>query len=50
LLGVSTNATQAIIKKAYYTSAMKYHPDKNLDDPEAEEKFKQISEAYQGFD
>ncbi|KAJ3277158.1 hypothetical protein HDV01_000210 [Terramyces sp. JEL0728] len=48
LLQVPADATAATIKKAYYISAMKYHPDKNLDDPTADEKFKQISEAYQG--
>ncbi|KAJ3260292.1 hypothetical protein HK103_000927 [Boothiomyces macroporosus] len=48
LLQVPADASAATIKKAYYISAMKYHPDKNLDDPTADEKFKQISEAYQG--
>ncbi|KAI8894071.1 X-domain of DnaJ-containing-domain-containing protein [Globomyces pollinis-pini] len=47
LLNVQPDASPAVIKKAYYTKAMKYHPDKNLDDPEAEEKFKAVSEAYQ---
>jgi hypothetical protein len=49
LLCVPPSASASAIKKAYYISAMKYHPDKNLDDPEAEEKFKLISEAYQGI-
>lgn len=49
LLGVSPTASSAAIKKAYYLAAMKCHPDKNLDDPEAEAKFKDISEAYQGI-
>jgi hypothetical protein len=49
LLGVSPTASAAAIKKAYYMAAMKNHPDKNPDDPEAEERFKQISEAYQGI-
>ncbi|KAI8915877.1 X-domain of DnaJ-containing-domain-containing protein [Gorgonomyces haynaldii] len=47
LLGVKADATPAAIKKAYYTQAMKSHPDKNPDDPEAETRFKAISEAYQ---
>lgn len=47
LLGVNKSASQADIKKAYRKLAVKYHPDKNPDNKEAEEKFKQISEAYQ---
>ncbi|KAJ3413383.1 hypothetical protein HDV05_008094 [Chytridiales sp. JEL 0842] len=47
LLGVDVKATPAQIKKAYYMKAMKHHPDKNPDDPTAEETFKKISEAYQ---
>ncbi|KAI8800607.1 X-domain of DnaJ-containing-domain-containing protein [Cladochytrium replicatum] len=47
LLGVSPTATAAEIKKAYYMMAMKSHPDKNPDDPHAEERFKAVSEAYQ---
>ena len=46
ILGVSRNATEQEIKKAYRTLARKYHPDVNKDDPNAEEKFKEISEAY----
>ena len=47
ILGVSRNATKIEIKKAYRKLAMKYHPDKNPGDKEAEEKFKLINEAYQ---
>lgn len=47
LLGVSPNASTSDIRKAYYIKAMKCHPDKNRDNPEAETRFKEISEAYQ---
>ncbi|NPA27874.1 MAG: molecular chaperone DnaJ [Epsilonproteobacteria bacterium] len=46
ILEVSTNASIAEIKKAYRKLALKYHPDKNPGDKEAEEKFKLINEAY----
>lgn len=48
LLGVDKNASDAEIKKSYRSKAMKYHPDRNKDNPaEAEAKFKQIKEAYE---
>ena len=47
ILGVSKNASQEDIKKAYRKLAVKYHPDKNQDDKKAEERFKDIAEAYE---
>ncbi|MDR8390354.1 molecular chaperone DnaJ [Aliifodinibius sp. S!AR15-10] len=47
ILGVSKDASQDEIKKAYRKLAMQYHPDRNSDDPEAEKKFKEASEAYE---
>lgn len=47
VLGVAKNATEAEIKKAYRRLAMKFHPDRNPGDKEAEEKFKEAKEAYE---
>ncbi len=47
VLGVAKNATEADIKKAYRRLAMRFHPDRNPDDKEAEEKFKEAKEAYE---
>ncbi|ACB84767.1 molecular chaperone DnaJ [Natranaerobius thermophilus] len=47
ILGVDRNASQNEIKKAYRKLARKYHPDVNQDDEQAEDKFKEIQEAYE---
>ncbi len=47
VLGVSKDASEDEIKKAYRKRAMKIHPDRKSDDPEAEKKFKEASEAYE---
>ena len=46
VLGIDKSADENAIKKAYWALAKKYHPDKNPGDKEAEEKFKEVNEAY----
>jgi DnaJ-class molecular chaperone len=47
ILGVAADASKDDIKKAYRKLAMKHHPDRNPDNPEAEAKFKEVKEAYE---
>src|SRR3954467_9550498 len=46
VLGVERTATEEDVKRAYRKLAVKFHPDKNPDDPHAEEQFKELGEAY----
>ena len=46
LLGINRNAGEEEIKKAYRKLALQHHPDRNPGDKQAEEKFKEVSEAY----
>ena len=46
ILGVPRGSTEEDIKKAFRKNAMNYNPDRNKDSPSAEEKFKEINEAY----
>src|SRR5207247_9705086 len=47
VLGVNRDAEEEVIKKAYRRLAMKHHPDRNPDNPKAEELFKEAKEAYE---
>jgi molecular chaperone DnaJ len=49
VLGVEKSASAEDIKKAYRKLAMQYHPDRNPDNKEAEEKFKEATEAYEAL-
>ena len=47
VLGVDRSVSDADLNKAFRRLAMKYHPDRNTEDPEAEQRFKEAKEAYE---
>ena len=47
ILGVERNADADMLKRAFRAQAFKYHPDRNPDNPEAEQKFKEVAQAYE---
>ena len=49
VLGIGRDASQREVKRAYRRLAMKYHPDRNPNDPGAEARFKQIQQAYEAL-
>ena len=49
ILDIPRDATEGRIRRAYRRLAMKFHPDRNPDDPEAEERFKQVQWAYESL-
>jgi len=49
IFGIPRDATESQIRRAYRRLAMRFHPDRNPDDPEAEERFKQVQWAYENL-
>jgi DnaJ-class molecular chaperone len=47
VLGIARDASESDIRRAFHVAAKKYHPDKNPDDKNAEERFKEINKAYE---
>jgi curved DNA-binding protein CbpA len=47
ILGLSSDVTEEQIKRAYRKLAMQYHPDRNMGDPQCEERLRELNEAYQ---